>query len=179
MDWPELAKDLKPVYTAPSAQAALDRIADFSSEWEKRYPAMIRLWTDAWDRSCRSSHFDVEIRRVVCTTDEIVKSSLLVGWFGLSVGDEDLVGAFSLFDDGGLRGSALLVVVGRARGAVVAMPGWGAAVSSSLRRLWASQSLAPSSVDQPRRSRWSACRVDRRRRGLVIDVELGPASSWK
>ena len=29
-DWSELAKDLKPVYTAPSEQAALDRFAEFS-----------------------------------------------------------------------------------------------------------------------------------------------------
>ena len=51
-DWPELAKDLKPVYTAPSAQAALDAFAEFSDKWEKRYPAIIRLWTDAWAGSC-------------------------------------------------------------------------------------------------------------------------------
>ena len=47
-DWPELAKDLKPVYTAPSEQAALDRFAEFSEKWEKRYPAIVRLWTNAW-----------------------------------------------------------------------------------------------------------------------------------
>ncbi len=46
-DWAEIAKDLKPVYTAPSEQAALDRFAEFSDKWEKRYPAIIRLWTNA------------------------------------------------------------------------------------------------------------------------------------
>jgi putative transposase len=47
-DWPELAKDLKLIYTAPSADAALDQFAEFSDKWEKRCPAVIRLWTDAW-----------------------------------------------------------------------------------------------------------------------------------
>ncbi len=70
-DWPELAKDLKPVYTAPSAQAALDRFADFSSKWEKRYPAIIRLWTDAWAEFVPFLDFDVEIRKVICTTNAI------------------------------------------------------------------------------------------------------------
>ena len=35
-DWPELAKDLKPIYTAPSEQAALDAFADFCDKWENR-----------------------------------------------------------------------------------------------------------------------------------------------
>jgi transposase-like protein len=47
-DWAEIAKDLKPVYTAPSDQAALDRFAEFSEKWKKRYPAIIRLWTNTW-----------------------------------------------------------------------------------------------------------------------------------
>jgi hypothetical protein len=50
-DWAAIAKDLKPVYTAPSEQAALDRFAEFSEKWEKRYPAIIRLWTNAWART--------------------------------------------------------------------------------------------------------------------------------
>jgi hypothetical protein len=47
-DWPELAKDLKPIYTAPSADAALNLFAEFSDKWERRYPAIVRLRTDAW-----------------------------------------------------------------------------------------------------------------------------------
>jgi putative transposase len=43
-DWAEVAKDLKPVYTAVSEAEGLDRFADFSGKWKKRYPAIIRLW---------------------------------------------------------------------------------------------------------------------------------------
>jgi transposase-like protein len=35
-DWAQIAMDLKPVYTAPSEQAALDRFAEFSDTWEQR-----------------------------------------------------------------------------------------------------------------------------------------------
>ena len=54
-DWSAIAADLKPVYTAPSEQAALDAFAEFSEKWEKKYPAIIRLWTGAWRSSCLSS----------------------------------------------------------------------------------------------------------------------------
>lgn len=70
-DWPELARDLKPVYTAPSAQAALDRFAEFSDKWERRYPAIIRLWTDAWAEFVPFLAFDIEIRKIICTTNAI------------------------------------------------------------------------------------------------------------
>jgi putative transposase len=70
-DWPELARDLKPIYTAPSAQASLDRFAEFSDKWEKRYPAVVRLWTDAWAEFVPFLAFDVEIRTVICTTNAI------------------------------------------------------------------------------------------------------------
>ena len=80
-DWPELAKDLKPIYTAPSADAALDRFAEFSDKWEKRCPAVIRLWTDAWAEFVPFLEFDVEIRKIICTTNAIwVFDS--AGWLG-------------------------------------------------------------------------------------------------
>jgi Transposase, Mutator family len=46
-DWAAIARDLKPVYTAASESAALDAFAEFSEKWEKKYPAIIRLWTNA------------------------------------------------------------------------------------------------------------------------------------
>lgn len=70
-DWPELAKDLKPIYTAPSDKAALDLFAEFSDKWERRYPAIIRLWTDAWAEFVPFLEFDTEIRKIICTTNAI------------------------------------------------------------------------------------------------------------
>ena len=70
-DWAAIAKDLKPVYTAPSEKAALDAFAEFASKWEKRYPAIIRLWENAWSEFVPFLRFDTEIRTVVCTTNAI------------------------------------------------------------------------------------------------------------
>jgi transposase-like protein len=70
-DWAEVAKDLKPVYTAVSEAAALDAFAEFSAKWEKRYPAIIRLWENAWAEFTPFLQFDNEIRTVICTTNAI------------------------------------------------------------------------------------------------------------
>jgi transposase-like protein len=70
-DWGEVAKDLKPVYTAASEAEALDRFAEFSGKWEKQYPAIIRLWENAWPEFVPFLQFDREIRTVICTTNAI------------------------------------------------------------------------------------------------------------
>lgn len=70
-DWPAIAKDLKPVYTAPTEAAALDRFAEFSATWEGRYPAIVRLWENAWAEFVPFLAFDVEIRKIICTTNAI------------------------------------------------------------------------------------------------------------
>jgi transposase-like protein len=70
-DWTEVAKDLKPVYTAASEAAALDAFAEFSAKWEKRYPAIIRLWENAWAEFVPFLQFDNEIRTIICTTNAI------------------------------------------------------------------------------------------------------------
>ncbi len=70
-DWAAIARDLKPIYTAPSEQAALDRFAEFSEKWEPRYPAIIRLWTGAWAEFVPFLQFDQDIRTIICTTNAI------------------------------------------------------------------------------------------------------------
>jgi transposase-like protein len=70
-DWGVIAKDLKPIYTAPTEQAALDAFAEFSATRERKYPAIVRLWTNAWAEMVPFLGFDVEIRRIVCSTNAI------------------------------------------------------------------------------------------------------------
>jgi len=70
-DWAQIAKGLKPVYTAPSEAAALDAFAEFSGKWEKRYPAITRLWENAWAEFVPFLRFDNEIRTIICTTNAI------------------------------------------------------------------------------------------------------------
>jgi len=70
-DWGPIAAGLKPIYTAPTEQAALDAFAEFSTKWERKYPAITRLWTNAWPEMVPFLRFDVEIRRIVCSTNAI------------------------------------------------------------------------------------------------------------
>ena len=70
-DWAAIARDLKLIYTAASEAAALDAFAAFSDKWEQRYPAIIKLWENAWAEFVPFLAFDTEIRSVICTTNSI------------------------------------------------------------------------------------------------------------
>jgi putative transposase len=70
-DWSAIAGDLKPVYTAPSEQAALEAFLAFTEKWQQRYPAIIKLWENAWAEFVPFLRFDKEIRTVVCATNAI------------------------------------------------------------------------------------------------------------
>ena len=47
--WDELVRDLKPIYQAVNATAAAAALDDLEEKWGGRYPAIIRLWRNAWD----------------------------------------------------------------------------------------------------------------------------------
>ncbi len=66
-----IAKALRPVYTAPTEAAAMERFLEFCETWGSRYPAIVRLWENAWAEFVPFLAFDVEIRKVVCTTNAI------------------------------------------------------------------------------------------------------------
>jgi len=70
-DWEKIAKALRPVYTAQTENAALERFVEFTDAWSRKYPAIIRLWEAAWAEFVPFLQFDVEIRRIVCTTNAI------------------------------------------------------------------------------------------------------------
>ena len=70
-DWTAIAKDLKPIYTAPTEAAALERLAEFAGRWESRYPAIVKLWESAWAEFVPFLSFDAEIRTVIYTTNAI------------------------------------------------------------------------------------------------------------
>ncbi|MFJ7819848.1 IS256 family transposase, partial [Bacillus toyonensis] len=69
--WDAMARDLKPVYTAPSEFAARERFAEFTQKWGQQYPAIIKMWDNAWSEFVPFLDYDVEIRRVICSTNAI------------------------------------------------------------------------------------------------------------
>jgi putative transposase len=46
-DWDELARNLRPIYTAVNAETARLRFEEFAATWGTKYPAIIGLWTSA------------------------------------------------------------------------------------------------------------------------------------
>jgi len=66
-----IAKALRPVYTAPTEAAAAERFLEFAQAWGEKYPAIVRLWENAWAEFTPFLAFDPEIRRVICSTNAI------------------------------------------------------------------------------------------------------------
>ena len=70
-DWDAIGRQLRPIYTAPTAAAAGDRFAEFAEAWGGQYPAVVRLWQSAWEEFIPFLDYDVEIRRIICSTNAI------------------------------------------------------------------------------------------------------------
>ncbi len=70
-DWDALRRDVKPIYTAVNADTARAALDDVADKWGHRYPAIIRLWRNAWEEFIPFLDYDVEIRKVLCSTNAI------------------------------------------------------------------------------------------------------------
>jgi putative transposase len=67
-----LAAALRPIYAAPSAEAALAALDAFEDgEWGQKFPTVVAAWRRAWDRVIPFFAFPAEIRRVIYTTNAI------------------------------------------------------------------------------------------------------------
>lgn len=67
-----LAAALKPIYTAPSAEAAAAELDAFEAgPWGRKFPTVVAAWRRAWDRVIPFFAFAPSIRRVIYTTNAI------------------------------------------------------------------------------------------------------------
>ena len=67
--WGAISSDLKPVYTAAPEPEARARMEEFREKWGTPYPAIRKLWESAWPEFVPFLDYDVEIRRVICSTN--------------------------------------------------------------------------------------------------------------
>jgi transposase-like protein len=69
----QVVRDLKPIYTAINADEAMHALEAFEANWPEL--AIIgRMWRDAWPQVIPFLAYEPEVRRVIDTTDESVKS---------------------------------------------------------------------------------------------------------
>lgn len=69
--WGQIAADLKPIYKAPTREAAWAAFEEFEEKWGKPYPAIAQLWRNAWEQFVPFLDYDAEIRAVLCSTNAI------------------------------------------------------------------------------------------------------------
>ena len=67
-----LAWALKPIYAAPTAEAAQRELDDFErAPWGQKFPTIVAAWRRAWDRVIPFFAFPPAVRRVIYTTNAI------------------------------------------------------------------------------------------------------------
>jgi putative transposase len=67
----QVARDLKPIYTAVDADAAQQALEAFDEEWGQRFPVITQAWLDAWEHVTPFLAFPPEVRRVIYTTNAV------------------------------------------------------------------------------------------------------------
>ena len=66
-----VARDLKPIYTAPNAEAAEAELTAFEERWGERYPMIGESWRARWELIVPFLALPGDLRRVVYTTNAI------------------------------------------------------------------------------------------------------------
>ncbi len=69
--WDALKRDVKPIYTAVNAEAARAALDELTERWGTKYGAIVRLWNNAWEEFIPFLDYDIEIRKVICSTNAI------------------------------------------------------------------------------------------------------------
>lgn len=62
---------LKPIYKAPTEEAALAALDELETAWGAKYPAAIKSWRVHWDELSTMFKYPEEIRRIIYTTNAI------------------------------------------------------------------------------------------------------------
>jgi putative transposase len=67
----QVARDLKPIYTAIDADQAHAELELFDEKWGARFPVITQAWLNAWEYVTPFLAFPAEVRRVIYTTNAI------------------------------------------------------------------------------------------------------------
>jgi putative transposase len=67
----QVVKDLRPIYTAVNADAALVALEGFDKKWGAQLPPVVQAWRNSWDYVIPFLEFEPDVRRVIYTTNAI------------------------------------------------------------------------------------------------------------
>jgi putative transposase len=67
----QVARDLKPIYTALDADGAQAALEAFDEKWGQRFPVITQAWLNAWEHVTPFLAFPPEVGRVIYTTNAI------------------------------------------------------------------------------------------------------------
>jgi putative transposase len=71
-DRKKVAAALRPIYTAPSVDAAMSELLAFAdSDLGRKYPAAVATWENAWERFIPFLAFPPAVRKIIYTTNAI------------------------------------------------------------------------------------------------------------
>lgn len=70
-DLKRVTADLKPIYKAPTEEAALQELERFEEEWGRKYPLIVKSWRQNWDELSTFFVYPAELRKLIYTTNMI------------------------------------------------------------------------------------------------------------
>ncbi|NLA83989.1 MAG: IS256 family transposase [Clostridiales bacterium] len=70
-DLKPFSKEFKTVYTAPTEEAAIEKLVDLKSKWGKQYPYAFKSWENNWEVLSPFFKYPNEIRKIIYTTNII------------------------------------------------------------------------------------------------------------
>ena len=71
-DRKKLCADLKPIYGAPSEEAAHLALESFEEKWGKQYPQIAKSWYSNWDNLVMFLDYPASIRKIIYTTNAVI-----------------------------------------------------------------------------------------------------------
>lgn len=70
-DLKQVTAALRPVYTAPTEEAALQELDRFEETWGAKYPLIVRSWRSNWEELATFFKYSPELRKLIYTTNMI------------------------------------------------------------------------------------------------------------
>ncbi|WP_426451550.1 IS256 family transposase [Paenibacillus sp. S-38] len=70
-DVKKVTADLKPIYKAPTEEAAQLEMDKFEETWGEKYPLIVKSWRQNWDELTTFFRYPAELRRLIYTTNMI------------------------------------------------------------------------------------------------------------